>query len=87
VRLALAAAVFAAMLGIRLGPIPDDDDDPIVDYGPHLFDAPSNRGAAESAAAAAAVSHDAGPAQPHRRRPRRLHTRAVGQTHPPAGSH
>jgi hypothetical protein len=24
------------MLGIRIGPIPDDDDDPIVDYGPQL---------------------------------------------------
>jgi hypothetical protein len=24
------------MLGIRIGPIPADDDDPIVDYGPQL---------------------------------------------------
>jgi hypothetical protein len=35
-RLSLAAVVFVVMLGIRIGPIPDDDDDPIVDYGPQL---------------------------------------------------
>jgi hypothetical protein len=35
-RLVLAAVVFAVILGLRIGPIPDDDNDPIVDYGPHL---------------------------------------------------
>ena len=35
-RRALAVVVFIVMLGIRIGPIPDDDDDPIVDYGPML---------------------------------------------------
>lgn len=35
-RVSLAAVVFVVMLGIRIGPIPDDDDDPIVDYGPQL---------------------------------------------------
>jgi hypothetical protein len=35
-RFALAAVVFVVMLGIRIGPIPEDDDDPIVDYGPML---------------------------------------------------
>jgi hypothetical protein len=35
-RVALAVVIFVAMLGIRIEPVPDDDDDPIVDYGPQL---------------------------------------------------
>jgi hypothetical protein len=50
-RLVIAAVVFAAMLGLRLGPVPADDDDPVADYGPQLSSVPVDRSAAASAGA------------------------------------
>src|SRR3954454_10784051 len=35
-RIAVCAIVFAAMLGVRIEPVPDDDNDPIVDYRPQV---------------------------------------------------